>query len=321
MQNILGQLQNLIKTQFGLESQLDILSANSSIDFNSPFGYLPEQNQLHVPLYDNKKEKIIGRFKVYDIEKPESDIINNIHDLVSITLQSYLDLMNKLDMANNVLSHMQLEINPNKVIPLNRARKNHTLIDWSPMTDANYQTPSDQIKVLNHEILIYGRNKSDIQKLFSHLHEVSKNYNMITIDKKSPQLIQKMNDFADLSSTTLIIPDLKDLSDQQIMTLTELIKSSAHKEKNIIIAASIGSIQVDQKQDSVLIELLQQMHFFYIISDQREDHGAAFGTLQVCAETIVQMVTSRERNEKEKAPYTCSYNIVPLIKQGPTLVH
>lgn len=321
MQNILGQLQKMIKTKFGFESQLDLFAESQSTEFKSPFGYQAEIQQLHVPIYDRKKEKIIATFKVYNVDKPETQIIDNINDLVHVTLQSYMDLMNKLDMTTHVLSHMQTDAAPQKIIPLHRHHKIQSSLDWTKMLQPEKDSRFDVIDVLNREILIFGRNQGDLQKLFIHLHEVSKNNNMITLDGSHKELLSSAEELNDLSSTTIIIPNLKSLTEIQVKLLTQLFKSHKHKEQKLMVAASIESINLDAKIDIPLIELLKEMHFFYVISDQRESHGASFATLQVCAEMIVQMVTSRDRNEKEKAPYTRSYNIVPLLKQFPTLLH
>lgn len=321
MQNILGQLQKMIKSQFGFESELDLVSADDKVNVNSLFGYSAKDKQVLVPIFDNKKEKVIATFKVTDVNSPLPETIETINDLVHVTLQSYLDLMTKLDLTTDILQHMQIEATPSKIIPLNRHRKPLTTLDWSKMLQPEKDGIFDTVDVLNREILLFGRNKGDLQKLFVHLHEVSKNQSLLTLDENSTALLNSKEDILQLNSTTIAIPNIRSLSDQQLKTLTQTLKLQLHQEQDLLIVATIDSLNLDMIKDQMIIDFLKQLHFFYVLSDQRESHGANFATLQLCAETIVQMVTSRDRNEKDKAPYTRSYNIVPLLKATPTLLH
>lgn len=321
MQNILGQLQKMIKSQFGFESELNLVNEENKVNVHSPYGYIAKDKQVLVPIFDNNKEKVIATFTVNDVTAPTPETVENINDLVHVTLQSYLDLMTKLNLTTDILQHMQIDATPSKIIPLNRHRKTLTSLDWSKMLQPEKDGIFDTVDVLNREILLFGRNKGDLQKLFVHLHEVSKNQSLITLDENASSLLTSGNDILELNSTTIAIPNLRILSDQQLKTLTQALKAQSHKEQDLLIVATIDSLNLDMMKDRLIIDFLKQLHFFYVLSDQRESHGANFATLQLCAETIVQMVTSRDRNEKDKAPYTRSYNIVPLLKATPTLLH
>lgn len=89
MQQLVEKLQQMIKTYYGLRSDLELKPCHSYQTLQKDV-YCSIDNSLMVPLCEPKSQHPIAFFKVYDVNKNDTVQHHRLQDLIHLTLQSHI---------------------------------------------------------------------------------------------------------------------------------------------------------------------------------------------------------------------------------------
>lgn len=318
MQHVVDKLKSMIKSHYGLESELEIRSTSSYQTMNREF-YNPTDQCLSVPIYDPGNEHIIAFFKVNNISQELSDSFEKINDLVTITLQTYVNLLNKHEITKNLVYHLQTEIHPNKVIPLHKQRRlQETSQVLAPISDNSF-LDSFESEILNKELLIHSNPSVNLIKLVMQMHESSKNSFFLHLSHMSKDFLNSVNDLINLENTTLFIEELKGLSLVQKKTLETYFL--VRKSTSLLVIAGTAVPLKKLAEEPTCEHLLRHFHYFHLLTDKEQSLLTKRSNLEEYAQAILGMSTSRIIPVSSSLSQAKSHNLVPCIKDLFPTIH
>ena len=140
MQNIVTKLQDIIRIHFGYSSELE-WRPNYTYQSLLKESYSPVDKVLSVPIYEPKSGHPIAYFKIHNVA-PDSDVHREkLRDLVHLSLQSYVNLMDQLAISENLLNYLQLELHPQKILRFQQRAKNTS--DKEPLRNLSQELLED----------------------------------------------------------------------------------------------------------------------------------------------------------------------------------
>jgi hypothetical protein len=319
MQNIINKLQEIIQTHYGYTSELELRPMRSYQQLHREI-YSKIDRILSIPVLEPKSRQPIAFFKIFDVEDENTEVHERLNDLVHLTLQSYVDLIDQLDVSESLINYLQTELHPQNIIRLHdRLRlKNPTL----PIQRISSHTVSD-VSLRNSELLILSPSLLALDRLAYAIHETSKNPFFIRSDHMPESFLTSLNDLTGIHETTLYIPRLQKLSPAQQKTLeTYLLLTKDQPSSLLIICGTRSSLSKMVAEEDISPRLLELLHFFHVLSQSHDEAPVKFETLSQCALSILGL-------KREGAPgysslvsqKTKSYNIIPSLNDLYPTVH
>lgn len=271
-----------------------------------------------IPLFEPKTKHPIAFFRVFDVDGQNKEQHNRLYDLVHLTLQSHINLLDELDVAESLLNYLQVELNPKKVVRLRTTKPIETEIVRRPVkTDivAKAATPSE-----SPELLLICKNQNILDQLALEIHNAMDNHFFIRSDYMATTFMSTISDLLNLSHTTLYIPKLDILTDDQQKTLSTYLMIGNPKENNVlVICGSTNTITQMSANGSVSLDLLKHLNVFNVLRDTHEDTVTEtnLSSIRQCAEAILG--SNAEKNGSIEIR-TKSYHLIPSINDlFPTL--
>ncbi len=290
MQNIVHKLQNIIQNYYGFASQLDLQNVPDE----------PVSGTLSVPLYEPKSKRPVAFFKVLDVPPQKQDIQDKLRDLIQFSLQNYINLMDKLDVADNLLQYLQMELHPQKIIRLQGQKHSDKvqLADLAALTASTLANSSFSFEHQKQALLLRSDSSVRLERLALSLHATAKNHFFLRVDQMGANFLTNLNDLSDLNKTTLFLPKIEALTERQQKTLETywLMKKATVPVDVLIVAATQATLAELVQSDSLSSSFLRYFDFFYLLSDSSSEAEIRFENLNQCAHAILQ--TSPEHHLK-----------------------
>lgn len=323
MQTLVNHLQNIIKKHYGLSSQLE-LKKTPLLDNNQTYIYSAEEKTLSFPLIDPASRHSIALFKVSEVLQADPHFINRISDLVQVTLQSYIDLIEKMDTTENLIQYLQMELHPEKII---RLQKDDRKQEKKVHAGTIQLTPHDEDPIhtspfRHHEILLLCKSRELSDSLAVHIHDASKNNFFIRTDHMPAHFLTRMNDLTGLEKTTLYIPHAHLLTSVQQKTLETYFLMQKSKSMSLVVLVGTQLPIKELIQQGISADLLKHLHLFHLMAGEMKNHNLRnFEALSQCASAVLGMQTAMSPTKSgEPHPLTKSYNLIPSFdKFTPTL--
>lgn len=266
MQLLVSELQQMIKTYYGLDSDIELKPCHSYQTLQKEV-YSSIDNSLMIPLFEPKTKHPIAFFKVYNVADSDKEQHNRLYDLVHLTLQSHINLLDELDVADSLLNYLQVEFNPKKVIRLRAIKSNETevLHRAAPQTEI---VPKEDLVGSSSELLIICKNQTTLDHLALEIHQCLGNHFFIRSDYMAATFMNSLNDLLNLSHTTLYIPKLDNLSTLQQKTLSTYLMIGNPKEHNVVlVCGSINTITQMSANSSVSLDILKHLNVFNVLRE------------------------------------------------------
>jgi len=318
MQNIVSKLQDIIKTHYGYASRLELKPVASYQSLQREL-YSTVDRCLSIPLLDPKSRQPVAYFKILDVAENSGDLHERLGDLVHVTLQSYVDLIDQLDVSESLVQYLNLEMNPQNIIRLHDRLKNTT-----PMTMPRPRAmgePGD-VNRRNSELLILSPSLSALDRLAFAIHETSRNPFFIRTDHMPDSFMKSINDLTGLHETTLYIPRLQRLTSIQQKTLETYFILSAGKARSLlVICGTRSSLSRMTGDENVSPGLLEHLHFFHVLSQGNDEAPIKFETLSQCALSILGLDSHAGADSARLIQKTKSYHVIPSLNDLYPTIH
>lgn len=312
MQLLVSELQQMIKTYYGLSSAIELKPCHSYQTLNKEV-YSSVDNSLSIPLYEPKTKHPIAIFKIYDVDTNNKDQHNRLCDLVHITLQSHINLLDELDVSESLINYMQVELNPKKVVRLRSIKTNEP--DQIP---TNIITPADIVAkeapiTESSEILVICRNQTTLDQLALELHGVINNHFFIRSDYMAANFMSSLSDLLNLSYTTLYIPKIDALSSEQQKNLASYLLIGNPKENNVlVVCGSTSTITQMSAAGTASLDLLKHLNVYNVLRDNTEEPSTPshLASIRQCAQSIIGSSTQSQSSIQIR---TKSYHLIPSL--------
>lgn len=320
MQLLVSELQQMIKTYYGLSSDIELKPCHSYQTLQKEV-FSCIDNSLTIPLYEPKTKHPIAFFKIYQVDSSNKDQHNRLYDLVHLTLQSHINLLDELDVAESLINYLQVELNPKKVVRLRTLKHNdcdQTPQEISASTSiiAQEQPPSE-----SSEILLICKNQSTLDQLALELHGAINNHFFIRSDYMAANFMNSMSDLLNLSYTTLYIPKIDALSSEQQKTLASYLMIGNPKENNVLVlCGSTNTITQMSAAGLASLDLLKHLNVFNVLRDNTEETSSAanLASIRQCAQAILGSST---QNSSSIHIRTKSYHLIPSLNDLFPTIH
>jgi hypothetical protein len=318
MQNVVSQLQEIISRHYGFLSELELKPLAS---FKSPTAqlYSPVDQTLSIPLFEPKTQRPIAYFKIRNIAKGEQILIDRLSDLVQMTLQSYIDLVDQMEVTENIMQYMQLELNPHKIL---RMQKDPHSKPFASGIIKLEDKSSDAVEYKHKEILLLSKSRKLLDNLAIHIHDRAQNQFFIRTDHMPDSFLTSLNDLMGLEKTTLYIPRIYRLSPVQQKTLETYFLMEKNQSSSLLILAGTRTSVPDLiASASVSDALLKQFHLFHLLSEG-DSAPVRFESLSQCAAAVLGMNTEIGSPAfKNQLNLTKSYNLIPSLMDFFPTIH
>lgn len=320
MQLLVTELQQMIKTYYGLNSDLELKPCHSYQTLQKEV-YSCIDDSLTIPLYEPKTKHPIAFFKVYNVDGNNKDQHSRIYDLVHLTLQSHINLLDELDVADSLINYLQVELNPKKVVRLRTIKTNE--VNPIPQTPAvpheifsKEASPSS-----TSEILLICKNQNVLDQLALELHNVVNNHFFIRSDYMATTFMNSISDLLNLSHTTLYIPKIDLLNEEQQKTLATYLMIGNPQENNVlVICGSVNTITQMSAAGLASLDLLKHLNVYNVLRDSTEDSSTAtnLASIKQCAQAIMGSQTQYPSSIQIR---TKSYHLIPSINDLFPTIH
>jgi hypothetical protein len=311
MQTLVRELQQMIKTYYGLNSDIELKPCHSYQTLKKEsFSFI--ENSLTIPLHEPKTNHPIAFFKIYDVDAENKDQQNRLYDLVHLTLQSHINLLDELDVAESLLQYMQVELNPKKVIRL-RANASATSSPILKNSLAREIVKTESSHIQGTEILLICANQQLMDQLALEIHTCAGNHFFIRSDYMSANFMTSINDLLSLSHTTLYIPSLDQLTPVQQKSISTYLMIGKPEENGVVvICGSQHTITKMSASGAVDLSILKHLNVFNILRDHLNDtsENPNLESLKQCAHTILGANPSVNNALEIK---TKSYHLIPSL--------
>lgn len=317
MQQVVEKLKSLIKDYYGFDSEFE-LKPLIPTSLRQESYYSKVDQCLTVPLFDPEKKKVIACFRINDVPESRADDAIKLNELISLTLQTYINLSNKYEITENIFQLLQEEFSPTKIVHLHKERqKRDQLIENDSPLPLREKTTAH---IENKEILLHCKSSQDFERLAHQIHDESGNSFFIRMDQMPEDFLAKIDDLEMLSSTTIFISDLSKLNANQIKTL-EIYLLRQYKQDILFIANTLeGLPQLLQHKE--LETLVRNFDFFYLLTEEEQSLFTGYQDKELYAQTILGMKTHHgllkinPLNSNVK-----SYNIIPSFRSAQQTLH
>ncbi len=324
MQNIVHKLQNMIQTYYGFASQLDW---HNNLDDAGT-----EKNQagtLTVPLFEPKSKRPVAYFKVLDVPTQQAAVQEKLRELIQFSLQNYINLMDKLDVADNLLQYLQMELHPQKIIRLQGSKQSTQKFREASFNRTVASTTSSDFS-FDHQkqaLLLKSDSPIRLERLALSLHATAKNHFFLRTDQMGANFLTTINDLAGLNKTTLFIPDINSLSERQQKTLetfwlmTQSKNSTKTSAEVLVVAATQSTLSELVKTSLLNSTFLQNFDFFYLLSDSSSEAEIRFENLNQCAHAILQAAPEHHLKHHKFSQNIKSCHLIPSCESLFPSVH
>jgi hypothetical protein len=320
MQNVVTQLQEIISRHYGFTSELELKPLSSYQSLNREL-YSKLDQSLSIPLFEPKTKRPIAYFKIQKIGSAEQALIDRLSDLVQMTLQSYIDLVDQLEVTDNIIQYMQLELNPHKILRLQRK----TETEAKPFVSGSFklENKANDGDYRHKEILLLSKSRKLLDNLAIHIHDRANNQFFIRTDHMPDTFLTSLNDLMGLEKATLYIPRIYQLSTLQQKTLETYFLMEKNKSNSLLIIAGTRSPVSDLISANGVSEiLLKQFHLFHLLSEGDATKSEGFESLSQCASAVLGMDTKIGRSAfKSQLNLTKSYNLIPSLMDFFPTIH
>ncbi len=320
MQLLVSELQQMIKTYYGLSSEIELKPCHSYQTLQREV-FSSVDNSLTIPLYEPRTKHPIALFKVYDVDSDNTDQHNRLCDLVHITLQSHINLLEELNVADSLLNYLQVELNPKKVIRLRSAKVNEADLPakTSPLT-ADI-VAKDIPAISSSEFLLICKNQSTLDQLALELHQTVNNHFFIRSDYMAANFMCSMTDLLNLSRTTVYIPSIESLTSEQQKNLATYLMIGNPKENHVVVVCgSVNTITQMSAAGNASLDLLKHLNVFNVLRDNADDAGAKanLASIRQCAQAILG---SNNTSQPSIQIRTKSYHLIPSLNDLFPTIH
>lgn len=321
MQNIISKLQDIIRTHFGYSSELE-WKPNYTYQSLLKETYSPVDKVLSVPIYEPKSGHPIAYFKIHNVDQNSDVHREKLRDLVNLSLQSYVNLMDQLAVSENLLNYLQVELNPQKILRFQQRPKDITM---SPAIEPVSEALSgvEDVQTQKHALLLKSESPLKLERLALSLHAASKNDFFLRTDHLGKDFLTSLNDLADLDKTTLFIPRIEFLTSRQQKTIeTHWLMSKTKADSPILFIATTQSPLGDLVQNNEISpSFLKNFDFFYVLSETSGDSEIRFESLNQCAHAILQSTPEHHLKHHKFSAYTKSCHLIPSCQNLFPTIH
>jgi hypothetical protein len=320
MQNIVHKLQNMIQTYYGFSSQLEWQ--------NDPEDAGTEKTStgtLSVPLYEPKSKRAVAYFKVLDVPPQQVAVQEKLRELIQFSLQNYINLMDKLEVADNLMQYLQIDLHPQKIIRLqgpkqetHRSREQH-----SNLTSPSKTSSDSSFAHQKQALLLKSDSPVRLERLALSLHATAQNHFFLRTDQMGTNYLTSINDLAGLSKTTLFIPNIETLSERQQKTLETfwLMTKSNTPAEILVVAATQSTLSELVKATLLNSSFLRNFDFFYLLSDSSSEAEIRFENLNQCAHAILQAAPEQHLRHHKFSQNIKSCHLIPSCESLFPSVH
>lgn len=321
MQNIITKLQDIIQTHYGYNSELEWKSINSQQNLLKET-YSPIDKILSIPIYEPKSGRPIAYFKVLDVARDHEVAREKLRDLVNVSLQSYVNLMDQLEVSDNLIQYLQIELNPQKVLRFQQKQKETLTTDFLSLPTTQDQLDSLEDVENKGALLLKSNSPLKLERLALSLHATKKNHFFLRTDHMAADFLNSLNDLAGLQKTTIYIPQIELLTPRQQKTLEThwlMTKDSAASDLLIIAATQLPLGELVHGQ-GLAHSFLKKFDFFYVLSETAGESEIQFESLNQCAQAILGAIPSHQLRHHKFSSYTKSCHLIPSCQSlFPTL--
>lgn len=216
------------------------------------------KNTAHIPVNYNEKNLATIYLKS---KNPISDQkIYKIFDLIEILLGYSLFIQTKKEELSNKL--IQIIINKStNIIPIKNKRQKQ---DFKIQNINTYKTQKKKrrIKAIKTHVFLEGINQQDMLKAALDLHCISKRYIFIHLESLQSCVKNNPDELMKLGDISIFIPELANLSNQETLSLIDLIRVNP-LESPTILSGSLArphTLQQNNQNRRQLVELLEKNH-------------------------------------------------------------
>ncbi|MCB9072446.1 MAG: hypothetical protein H6623_02400 [Bdellovibrionaceae bacterium] len=320
MQQLVQELQKMIKNYYGFSSAMEVKSCFTYQTLQKE-NFSCIDDSLSIPLFEPKSKHPIALFKVFGIDPKDTALQSRLYDLVNLTLQSHINLLDELSVTESLVQYLQVELNPQKVIRL-RLMGNANKI--SPL-DPHHNSSGDIFKKpmsieSGNGFLLICPQQQLIDQLALEIHHCAGNHFFIRSDYMASTFMSSINDLLNLNHTTIYIPNIEKLSKVQQKTLsTYLLIGNPEESSVVVICGSQHSITKISALHEVDLEILKHLNVFNILRDNlNELEEQKIENIQQYAQTILGAVPNNLQTIDIK---TKSYHLIPSVNDLFPTVH
>lgn len=321
MQNIITKLQDIIQTHYGYSSELEWRPINAQQNLLKET-YSPIDKTLSIPIYEPKSGRPIAYFKVLDVAREHDVAREKLRDLVNVSLQSYVNLMDQLEVSDNLIQYLQIELNPQKVLRFQQKQKEASISEMMALPMMT-ETPDSLEDVENKGALLLKSNSPlKLERLALSLHATKKNHFFLRTDHMSSDFLNSLNDLAGLEKTTIYIPQIELLTPRQQKTLEThwLMTKEKTSQDLLIITATQRPLGELVHHQGLSHSFLKHFDFFYVLSETAGESEIQFESLNQCAQAILGAIPSHHLRHHKFSAYTKSCHLIPSCQSlFPTL--
>ncbi|MCB0366041.1 MAG: hypothetical protein KDD43_06255 [Bdellovibrionales bacterium] len=224
-----------------------LLSKNSSVTLD---GNLLLPVRLHGQLW--------GYAQFSSADKLTAKQIHEIEDLVDLVLNSALITAATLEDLNRLENEIHLSEYPSNVIRLSSFRKPQAP-QPSRLLDFESLIPRPR-KAFSIPCLIEAQSYGDIHKMAVEIHGISGRQIFVHWDDLSSEAKQNTSLLDELTDTTIFIPDVTSLEDEQRITLIDWLSGPRTKDSPQVIAGTLTPyaelVAIDNEVQRVLLRRL-----------------------------------------------------------------
>ncbi|MBY0386426.1 hypothetical protein K2X05_14820, partial [bacterium] len=245
-----------------------------------------------------------------------------LRDLVHLSLQSYVNLMDQLDVSENLLNYLQLELNPQKILRFQQRPKEISAQESAQDTVEDV-SDTDDLQIQKHALLLKSDSPLKLERLALSLHAASKNHFFLRTDHLAKDFLTSLNDLAGLEKTTLFIPGIESLTSRQQKTIeTHWLMSKTKADNPLLFIATTQSPLGDLVQNSDFSpSFLKNFDFFYVLSESTGDSEIRFESLNQCAHAILQSTPEHHLKHHKFSAYTKSCHLIPSCQNLFPTIH
>ncbi len=325
MHNLITKIQDIIRAHYGYASEWEwhpSLSQGSLLKET----YSPIDGTLSIPIYEPRSRKPLAYFKVLKVENEQDLAREKIRDLIHISLQSYVDLMDQLEVSDNLIEYLQVELSSEKVVRLVNKKNKRT--DLKSETEFNAEASLDltshEMPVSSKEALLLKSNSPlKLERLALSIHSAQKNHFFLRTDHMADNFLTSINDLSGLEKTTIYIPQIEALSLRQQKTLETylLMKKPSAESELLIVAGTLLPLGDLVHAEGVSTTLLRHFDFFYVLSETSGESEIQFESLNQCAQAVLQATPSLHLKHHKFSSYTKSCHLIPSCQTLFPTIH
>lgn len=321
MQNIITKLQDIIQTHYGYTSELEWRPVNSQQNLLKET-YSPIDKILSIPIYEPKSGRPIAYFKILEVAREHDLAREKLRDLVNVSLQSYVNLMDQLQVSDNLIQYLQIELNPQKILRFHQKHKEVSLPDLSSLPLTIEASDSLEDVETKGALLLKSNSPLKLERLALSLHAIKKNHFFLRTDHMSADFLNSLNDLAGLEKTTIYIPQIENLTPRQQKTLEThwLMTKDKNAADLLIITATQRPLGELVHHQGLAHSFLKHFDFFYVLSETAGESEIQFESLNQCAQAILGAIPSHHLKHHKFSAYTKSCHLIPSCQSlFPTL--